>query len=203
LIGHVRAKYEELKLYRPNTTDLKVLQERDEMDRIYTFLAALEPSYEPIRAQILLSTEKLSFEAVTTQVRQEALWRVAMGAPDSNPKPESHAFSAHRFNLGKGRNQGSRERCSHCNRDGHSQERCWILHPHLRPRKNQGETANKKAVSKILEPEKREFLSTREDASEKESKGGSEGTNSRNESNRLDRLEAMLAKLIYLNPSAQ
>jgi seryl-tRNA synthetase len=68
LIGHVRAKYEELNLYRPNTTDLKVLQKRDEMDRIYTFLAALEPSYEPIRAQILLSTEKLSFEAVTTQV---------------------------------------------------------------------------------------------------------------------------------------
>jgi seryl-tRNA synthetase len=55
LIGHVRAKYEELKLYRSNTTDLKVPQERDEMDRIYTFMAA----YEPIRAQILLSIETI------------------------------------------------------------------------------------------------------------------------------------------------
>jgi hypothetical protein len=78
LIGHVRAKYEELKFYRPNTTDLKVLQERDEMDRIYTFLAALEPNYELIRAWI------------TTQIRQEALRRVAMGTPDSNPKSEAH-----------------------------------------------------------------------------------------------------------------
>jgi hypothetical protein len=49
---------------------------------------------------------------------------------------------------------------------------------------------------KTLEPEKRGFLSAREDASEKENKGSSEGTNSRNESNRLDRLEAKLAKLI-------
>jgi hypothetical protein len=54
LIRHVREKYEELKLYRPNTTDLRVLQEREKMDHIYTLLAALEPRYEPIRAQILL-----------------------------------------------------------------------------------------------------------------------------------------------------
>jgi hypothetical protein len=73
LIGHVRAKYEELKLYRPNTTDMRVLQKREEMERIYTLLAALEPSYESIRAQILLSTKKLSFEMVTAQIRQEAL----------------------------------------------------------------------------------------------------------------------------------
>jgi hypothetical protein len=55
LIGHVIAKYEELKLYRPLTTNLSVLQEREEMDKIYTFLAALDSSYEAIRAQILLS----------------------------------------------------------------------------------------------------------------------------------------------------
>jgi hypothetical protein len=50
LIGYVSAKYEELKLYRPNITNLRVLQEREEMNHIYTLLAALEPSYEPIRA---------------------------------------------------------------------------------------------------------------------------------------------------------
>jgi gag-polypeptide of LTR copia-type len=40
LIRHVRAKYKELKFYRPNTTDLRVLQEREEMDHIYILLAA-------------------------------------------------------------------------------------------------------------------------------------------------------------------
>jgi hypothetical protein len=42
LIGHVRSKYEELKLYRPPTTYLLVLQEREKIDRVYTFLAALD-----------------------------------------------------------------------------------------------------------------------------------------------------------------
>jgi hypothetical protein len=72
LIGHVRSKYEELNLYRPHTTDLSVIREREETDRVYTFLGALDSSYEVIRAQILLSTDKLSFEEVTTRIRQEA-----------------------------------------------------------------------------------------------------------------------------------
>jgi predicted patatin/cPLA2 family phospholipase len=38
LIGHVRAKYEELKLYRPPITDMKEIKEREGMNRIYTFL---------------------------------------------------------------------------------------------------------------------------------------------------------------------
>jgi hypothetical protein len=73
LIEHVREKHEELKLYQPNTTDLRVLQKREKMDHIYTFHAALEPNYELIRAQILLLTKKLSFDKATAQIRQEAL----------------------------------------------------------------------------------------------------------------------------------
>jgi hypothetical protein len=61
-----------------------VLQERDETNRVYTFLTALDSSYEAIRAQILLSTEKLTFDGVTTLIRQEAIRHVAMGAFDSN-----------------------------------------------------------------------------------------------------------------------
>jgi hypothetical protein len=92
----VRAKYEELKLYRPPTTDLNVLQEREETNRVYTFLAALDSSYEPIRAQILLSTEKLSFDSVTALVRQEATRRVAM-ASDSNPKAPVTSYNEYRY----------------------------------------------------------------------------------------------------------
>jgi hypothetical protein len=49
-----------------------VLQEREETDRVYTFLAALDPSYEAVRAQVLLSTEKLTFDDVIALIRQEA-----------------------------------------------------------------------------------------------------------------------------------
>jgi hypothetical protein len=91
-----------------------VLQEREETDRVYTFLAALDSRYEVIRAQILLSTDKLTFDGVTTLVRQEATRRVAMGASDSNPKPEVHAFSAQYSSRDKDKRMGEIERCSHC-----------------------------------------------------------------------------------------
>ncbi|XP_078156601.1 uncharacterized protein LOC144552497 [Carex rostrata] len=107
LIGLVTAKYEELKLYRPPTTDLNVLREREEMDKIYTFLAALDSSYEAVRAQILLSKEKLTFDDVTARIRQEATRRVAMKTSDLNPKPEAHAFSA-QYLSAKGRGKGEK-----------------------------------------------------------------------------------------------
>jgi hypothetical protein len=69
LIGHVRAKYEEIKLYRPPVTDLNVLREREEIDRVYTFLATLDPTYELIRVQILLSTKQLTFHGMTALIR--------------------------------------------------------------------------------------------------------------------------------------
>jgi hypothetical protein len=57
-----------------------MLLEREETDRLYTFLAALDSSYEAIRAQILLSIEKLTVDCVIALIRQEATRRVAMGA---------------------------------------------------------------------------------------------------------------------------
>jgi hypothetical protein len=174
LIGFVRAKYEELKLYIPPTIDLNVLQEREETDRVYTFLAALDSSYEPIRAQILLSTEKLSFDSVTALVRQEAT--------DSNPKPEAHAFSAQHFSVGKGKGKCEVVRCSHCKQEGHTQEKCWILHPHLRPKRNQTEAAWRKFFPKNLDggEEKRGMVSIKGDTEEAKS--------SQSEGERLDRL---------------
>jgi hypothetical protein len=66
----------------PPITDLNVLQEREETDRVYNFLTTLDSSYELIRAQILLSTEKLSFDSIIALVRQEVTRRNAF---DSTP----------------------------------------------------------------------------------------------------------------------
>jgi gag-polypeptide of LTR copia-type len=94
LITQVKSKYHELKLYKPITTDLSVLQEREELDQIYTFFDALDPSYDSIRAQILNSTERLTFAGVTARIQQEESRRVAMNVSDQNRKPESHDFAA-------------------------------------------------------------------------------------------------------------
>ncbi|GAV62908.1 UBN2_3 domain-containing protein [Cephalotus follicularis] len=37
---------------------------------------------------------------------------------------------------GKGRGRGSKYHCDHCHRDGHTQDRCWILYPHLKIKKD-------------------------------------------------------------------
>ena len=34
--------------------------------------------------------------------------------------------------------QKSKSSCTHCKKDGHDDENCWILHPELRPKKNEG-----------------------------------------------------------------
>ena len=31
--------------------------------------------------------------------------------------------------------EGERLRCEHCKRDGHTKEKCWVIHPHLKPAK--------------------------------------------------------------------
>jgi hypothetical protein len=120
-----------LKLYRPPTTDLSVLQKREETDQVYTFLAALDPSYETVRAQVLLSTEKLKFDAIIALIRQEVTRQVSMGTSDSNPKSEAQAFTVLCSNTEKGKAKREIERCAHCKKEGHSSDKCWVLHPHL------------------------------------------------------------------------
>jgi hypothetical protein len=89
-----------------------VLQKREETDRVYTFLAALNPSYEDVRAQVLLSTEKLKFDAVTALIRQEVTRQVAMGTSDSNPKSEAQTFTVLCSNTERDKAKREIERCA-------------------------------------------------------------------------------------------
>jgi hypothetical protein len=44
----------------------------------------------------------------------------------------------HTSNRGRCRGRGNRPAayCDHCAREGHSRDRCWVLHPHLKPRRD-------------------------------------------------------------------
>jgi hypothetical protein len=65
------SKWEELNIYLPPTTDPNVIQKRTEQDLIFTYLGALDPSYEAIRSQILASPEMPSFDDVVARIEQE------------------------------------------------------------------------------------------------------------------------------------
>jgi hypothetical protein len=69
----LKTKWDELALYT-QTTDLKTL----EQEHIFQFLSGLDPSYEPVRSQILLSKELSKSRAVVAMVQREESQRKLM-----------------------------------------------------------------------------------------------------------------------------
>jgi hypothetical protein len=85
--------------------------------------------------------------------------------------------------------KGEVDRCSHCKWECHTQDKCWVLHPHLRPKRV--EAAGRIFFLKTLdggEGDKRGLVSMKGDSDEVKS--------SRNEAERLDRLESLLLALL-------
>lgn len=140
LVGQLMCKWNELAIYQPPTTDLKIIQQRIEEEKIFQFLAALNSSYEAVRTQILLSSELPSFYSVIGLVQREEVRLRAM-----NREQETVDWN---LLLSDNRGDGKSKqllRCSHCNRNGHEKSGCWFLHPQLRPsreRKSSGYGGN-------------------------------------------------------------
>jgi hypothetical protein len=87
-----------------------------------------------------------------------------MDTYDLIPKLEAHTFSTHHSNAEKARGKGEIERCAHCKKNDHSQEKYWVLNPHLRPKlgdQQPVEVAKRRGV-KTLENERKGFLSAKE-----------------------------------------
>jgi hypothetical protein len=53
----------------------------------------------------------------------------------------SQSGNINKFTKWKDKN-GGRLYCDHCNRSGHSKDRCWVLYPHLKPTQNRPKQAN-------------------------------------------------------------
>jgi gag-polypeptide of LTR copia-type len=145
LVTEIVSKWEELNLYLPPTTDPIEIQKRNEMDLIFTYLGALDGSYDAIRAQILNSNEMPSFDDVVARVGQEESRRQLMNsqAPESQ---DIRIFKAQIANpRGAAKTRGTPANvdwCDHCRRVGHNRDGCWVLHPHLRPARPKGERGN-------------------------------------------------------------
>jgi hypothetical protein len=58
--------------------DLEELQKRAEQDKIFQFLASLDPSYETLRSQILLSEDLPTFDKVANMVQRLESRRTVM-----------------------------------------------------------------------------------------------------------------------------
>ncbi|XP_078156597.1 uncharacterized protein LOC144552491 [Carex rostrata] len=144
-LGALQKKKDELRLYRPTTTDLTVIRKREEEDDIFEYLAGLNPSYEAVRAQIMNTIPLPSYTQIKNMIQQEESRREAMSSSQItiNEPTETLGFAAtkkpffQKNNQNPSsqirQNQGETEKCSNCKKEGHTHETCWFLHPHLRP----------------------------------------------------------------------
>jgi Integrase core domain len=148
-VTEIMSKWEELNVYLPPTTDPTEIQKRSEQDLIFTYLGALDTSYESIRSQILASAEMPSFDDVVARIEQEQSRRALMN-PRQLESQDNQAFQVHHSNsnpsfrdTAKGRGASSTVQCDHCKKAGHNRDGCWFLHPHLRPVREKGDRGGK------------------------------------------------------------
>jgi Reverse transcriptase (RNA-dependent DNA polymerase)/Integrase core domain/gag-polypeptide of LTR copia-type len=147
-LGQMTKQWEELRLYRPISSQVNDYIQREEQDRILLFLASLGPEFEEARRSILLRPELPSFIMVCSIIQSEEDRSRIMSSEHKviSELTENSALtivSNRRDRYVKGKGKGNTKfYCDHCRRDGHTRERCWVLYPHLRPNKSKPQEAN-------------------------------------------------------------
>ncbi|KAM2786570.1 hypothetical protein PS2_007446 [Malus domestica] len=137
-LGSLKTMWNELDVYLPHTTDPTILLKRAEEDKIYQLLASLSSEYEDLRSHILMSMELPPFKIVCATVQREEARRRVMNMEPNLKLSETRGYVANRRSYEskayKGRNPHLK--CKYCNATGHTEDRCWELHPELKPKYN-------------------------------------------------------------------
>ncbi|XP_078167313.1 uncharacterized protein LOC144562057 [Carex rostrata] len=200
--GAMKAKWDELDIHQPEITDLQKLKERKDQDRIFQFLANLDPSYEQVRTQILFGANLPPLESIVATLEQEESRRSAMNTDTQfGDQPEGQAFGAFTKNPNshKGKNQeNSNEKCDNCKKMGHTRERCWFLYPHLHPKAWKGGDNQNREKIKGEDEERPRGYAVQGTGSGSEKNGPGEPSSSHEASDSMRQLmeqfTAMLAK---------
>jgi Reverse transcriptase (RNA-dependent DNA polymerase)/Integrase core domain/gag-polypeptide of LTR copia-type/GAG-pre-integrase domain len=145
--GKMKQLWEELRLHRPPATTVNEYRQREEHDQIFRFLASLTSEFEETRRDILMRSELPSLNTVYAILQSEETRKKVMGRDHKvNSSYHNSENSAHfsssktgdntKWSKGKDK-KGNRPHCDHCNRSGHIKEKCWVLHPYLKPARSQ------------------------------------------------------------------
>ncbi|XP_062006532.1 uncharacterized protein LOC133723659 [Rosa rugosa] len=135
-LASLTSMWNELDVYRPHTTDANVLLKRAEEDKIFQLLANLGSEYEDLRSHILMNSELPSFKSVCGTVQREELRRKVMNLDVKTNIADSRAYASNHKQADDRVYKGKRPdlKCNHCSGIGHTKDRCWILHPQLKPK---------------------------------------------------------------------
>ncbi|XP_068309849.1 uncharacterized protein [Pyrus communis] len=129
-LGSLRSMWNELDVYRPHTTDPMVLLKRTEEYKIFQLLSSLSSDYEDLRSHILINPELPSFTSICATIQREEVRRKVMNNGTKTIVTEARAYLTNEKRY-KGKNPHLK--CLHCDNIGHVRDKCWILHPELKP----------------------------------------------------------------------
>lgn len=124
--GKFRSLWAELEMLRPFSVDPSALKERGEQDKVFGLLLTLNPAYNDLIKHILRAEKLPSLDEVCSQIQRE---QGSVGLFSG----KGEMVMAHKVTF------KSEDRkillCDHCKKRGHIKDKCWILHPHLKPAK--------------------------------------------------------------------
>ncbi|KAG7572470.1 Integrase catalytic core [Arabidopsis suecica] len=126
--GKYRSLVAELEMLRPFTTDAKVLRERREQDRVFGLLLSLNSSYTDVIQHILRDEKTPTLEQVCAKIQKEYSSQMLFGTKCVSLP------TANKVGMVKQEDKKTWS-CDHCKRKGHLKDKCWLLHPHLKPEK--------------------------------------------------------------------
>lgn len=132
--GKFRSLWAEMELLRPHTTDPATLLTRREEDRVFGLLLTLNPSYGSLIKHILRADKLPDLDEVCAQIqKEEGSVGLFGGKGDLNMAHQAERAVSNKaaYKLDEKKNLT----CDHCKKKGHMKDKCWILHPHLKPNK--------------------------------------------------------------------
>ncbi|KAM1569161.1 hypothetical protein ACFX10_034312 [Malus domestica] len=134
-LGSLKNVWNDLDLYRLHTTDSAVLLKIADEDKVFQILASLGPEYEDLRSHLLMTHELPSFASMCQAVQREETRRKVMRV-EIKTNSEVRAFNVNHKSAGDKQFKVRRSnwKCTYYNGGGHLRDKCWILHPELRPK---------------------------------------------------------------------
>ncbi|KAL0702307.1 hypothetical protein Bca4012_058429 [Brassica carinata] len=132
--GKFRSLWAELELLRPHTTDPVTFLARREGDKVFGLLLTLNPSYGGLIKHILRDDKLPDLDEVCAQIQKEEGSVGLFGSKGDL----SMAHQAEEAVANKAASKQDEKKvlvCDHCKKKGHMKDKCWILHPHVKPNK--------------------------------------------------------------------
>ena len=131
--GKFNSLWGELDSFRHSTIDPIILHERREQDKVFGLLLTLNPTFNDLVKHILRSDKLPSLEEVCSQIKKEQGSQDLFEGKESLSLASQAAASPLSLKVYHKKEEGRCLKCDHYKRDGHTKEKCWDLHPHLKP----------------------------------------------------------------------